>query len=79
MKLVDRYRCRHEGWSAKHFYAWYRRDGGERSYTWVKNQLQEAKLVPKASKRGAHRKRREPSPWPNGIHLAKKHLTFISL
>jgi len=40
MKLVDRYRSRHEGWSAKHFYAWYRRDGGERSYTWVKNRLQ---------------------------------------
>jgi transposase len=64
MKLVDRYRSRHEGWSAKHFYAWYRRDGGERSNTWVKNRLQEEKLVPKASKRGAHRKRRKCSPWP---------------
>lgn len=60
MRLVDRYRSRHEGWNAKHFYAWYKRDGGGRSYTWVKNRLQEAKLVPKAAKRGAHRKRREP-------------------
>jgi transposase len=64
MRLVDRYRSRHEGWNAKHFYAWYKRDGGVRSYTWVKNRLQEAKLVPKAAKRGAHRKRRERSPLP---------------
>jgi len=64
MRLVDRYRSRHEGWNVKHFYAWYKRDGGERSYTWVKNRLQEAKLVPKAAKRGVHRKRRERSPLP---------------
>jgi transposase len=64
MRLVDRYRSRHEGWNVKHFYAWYKRDGGGRSYTWVKNRLQEAKLVPKAAKRGAHRKRRERSPLP---------------
>jgi transposase len=64
MRLVDRYRSRHEGWNAKHFYAWYKRDGGGRSYTWVKNRLQEAKLLPKAAKRGAHRKRRERSPFP---------------
>lgn len=62
MRLVEQYRRRHDGWSAKHFYAWYRRDGGARSYTWVKNRLQEAQLVPKAEKRGAHRKRRERSP-----------------
>jgi transposase len=64
MRLVDRYRSRHEGWNVKHFYAWYKRDGGGRSYTWVKNRLQEAKLVPKAAKRGVHRKRRERSPLP---------------
>lgn len=64
LRLVDRYRSRHEGWSAKHFYAWYRRDGGERSYTWVKSKLQEAGAVSKAAKRGAHRKRRERSPLP---------------
>jgi transposase len=64
VRLVDCYRKRHDGWNAKHFYAWYKRDGGVRSYTWVKNRLQEAKLVPKAAKRGAHRKRRERSPLP---------------
>ena len=64
MKLVDCYRSRHEGWNVKHFYAWYKREGGGRSYTWVKNRLQRAKLVPKVAKRGAHRKRRERSALP---------------
>ena len=64
LRLVDRYRRRHDGWSVKHYYAWYRRDGGTRSYNWVKNTLQAAGAVKKAVKRGAHRKRREPAPWP---------------
>lgn len=64
LRVTDTYRQRHAGWSAKHFYAWYRRDGGSRSYTWVKSRLQEAELVPKAKARGAHRKRRDRSPWP---------------
>lgn len=64
MALVDRYRSRHRGWNVKHYYSWYRRDGGSRSYTWVKNRLQEAKVVERAPKRGAHRKRRERSPLP---------------
>jgi transposase len=64
MRLVEQYRRRHEGWSVKHFYAWYWRDGGTRSSTWVKNRLQECQVVPKAKKRGAHRKRRERSPLP---------------
>ena len=33
LRLVDRYRRRHDGWSVKHYYAWYRRDGGIRSYS----------------------------------------------
>ena len=64
LRVTETYRQRHEGWSAKHFYAWYRRDGGSRSYTWVKSRLQEADLVPKAKARGVHRKRRDRSPWP---------------
>lgn len=64
MTVQDSYRRRHLGWSAKHFYAWYRRDGGTRSYTWVKSRLQEAGLVAKAKGRGKHRKRRERAPWP---------------
>lgn len=64
MRLTQQYQSRHLGWNAKHFYAWYRKDGGGRSYTWVKNRLQEAGFVERAKKRGAHRKRRERSPWP---------------
>ncbi len=64
MALTERYRSRHSGWNVKHFYAWYRREGGGRSYSWVKNTLQGARLVTKAVKRGAHRQRRERAPWP---------------
>jgi transposase len=64
MALTERYRARHDGWTARHFHAWYRRTGGTRSYTWVKTRLQEARLVKKAPRRGVHRKRRERSPWP---------------
>ena len=64
LRLVDPYRRRHDGWSATHFYAWYRRDGGTRRYTWVKSRLQEAKAIPTAERKGTHRKRRERSPLP---------------
>ena len=64
MALSEQYRSRHSGWNVKHFHSWYRRSGGVRSYTWVKRRLQQAKLVPKADKRGAHRKRRERSALP---------------
>ena len=65
--LEDLYRSRYEGWNAKHFYSWYKRQGGTRSYTWVKTRLQEACLRPKAPKKGAHRKRRERSALPGMI------------
>jgi transposase len=64
MRVTEKYRRRHEGWNVKHFHAWYRRDGGRRSYTWVKNRLQEAGLVAKAKGRGKHRKKRQRAPWP---------------
>ncbi len=62
--VTERYRNWHSGWNVKHFHSWYKREGGTRGYTWVKKRLQEAKLVPKAEKRGAHRKRRERSALP---------------
>lgn len=64
MALTERYRTRHDGWTARHFHAWYQRSGGTRSYTWVKTRLQEAELVKKAPRRGVHRKRRERAPLP---------------
>jgi hypothetical protein len=58
LTLTERYRRRHRGWNVKHFYGGYRRDGGRRSYSGVKQTLQQAGLVQKATAKGAHRKRR---------------------
>lgn len=67
MALLDSYRSRHRGWNVKHFYSWYRRDKGQRSYTWVKNQLQAARFVVRTPKRGVHRKRRDRAAMPGMI------------
>ncbi|MBA3037296.1 MAG: ISNCY family transposase [Desulfobacterium sp.] len=64
MAVSEHYRTKHMGWNVKHFHSWYQRDGGQRSYTWVKNTLQSKGLVTKAPKRGVHRKRRERAPIP---------------
>ena len=64
MQLTEQYQSRYLGWNVKHFYTWYCKDGGSRSYTWVKSRLQEAGLIKRAKKRGAHRKRRERSALP---------------
>lgn len=62
MAMTERYKDRYSGWNVRHFHSFYRQEGGTRGYTWVKNQLQGAKLVSKAAKRGPHRKRRDPAP-----------------
>jgi len=62
--LIRQYEGRYRGWNVNHFHSWYQRDGGQRSYTWVKNTLQARGLVPKASRKGTHRSRRDPSPLP---------------
>jgi len=60
LALCDLYSERYSGWNVKHFYGFYLRlHGGGRSYTWVKNKLQEKGLVEKAKGRGKHRRRRE--------------------
>ncbi|TLN23358.1 ISNCY family transposase [bacterium] len=64
MQLVERYTSTHQGWNVKHFHSWYRRGGGTRSYTWVKNQLQAVNAVSRGKKRGIHRKKRDRSPLP---------------
>ena len=64
MNLADLYNHRYRGFTVKHFYSWYRRShSGMRSYTWVKNTLQTKGLVPKASGKGTHRKRRPRAPY----------------
>jgi len=64
MALGERYRVRYRGWNVQHFYSWYSREGGKRSYTWVKNTLQRQGLATKSKKKGSHRQRRERSPLP---------------
>ncbi len=64
MRLTEQYRSRYRGWNVKHFYSWYIRDGGKRSYTWVKDTLQKQGEVAKLKKKGVHRRRRERSPLP---------------
>ena len=65
MSLVDLYRREHIGWNVKHFHTWYAREhGGQRGYTWVKNQLQQAGAVIRAKARGKHRLRRDREPLP---------------
>ena len=59
MALQNKYKSEYRGWNVKHFHSFYRREGGRRSYTWVKNKLQEARLVNREKAQGAHRKRRE--------------------
>ncbi len=63
LALVEKYRSRHDGWNVKHFHSWYQREGGTRSYTWVKKTLQQGGAVKKAPAKGKHRKRRERAPW----------------
>ena len=62
--LDDLYSSRHQGWNASHFHDWYSIQGGTRSYTWVKNQLQQAKAIPRSKRKGVHRKHREASALP---------------
>lgn len=62
--LVNLYNSRYPGWNASHFHDWYVKLGGSRSYSWVKNELQRAKAIPKSKRKGVHRKRREASALP---------------
>jgi transposase len=64
MAVAERYGSRYRGWNVKHFYSWYQRDGGKRSYSWVKNSLQSKGLVLRLAKRGVHRTRRERAHLP---------------
>jgi hypothetical protein len=50
--VTERYRRRPLGWNVKHFYAGYRREGGGRRYSGVKNTLQRAGVVTKGECRG---------------------------
>lgn len=79
VSLTQRYEERHRGWNVKHFYSWYKRDGGVRSYSWVKKCLQEAGLVKTGKQKGVHRKKRERRPLPGMmIHQDASRHEWIS-
>jgi hypothetical protein len=61
--MLELYREAYRGWNVKHFHERLVRDYGFRwGYTWVKTQLHTAGLVERASKRGAHRRKRPRKP-----------------
>ena len=64
LAVTDRYQRQHVGWNVRHFHSWYRRDGGGRSYSWVKQRLQEAGLVAVGKAKGKHRRKRERKALP---------------
>ena len=61
--VLEEYRTRHVGWTVKHCHDHLcDHRGFTLSYTWTKTTLQRAGLVPKAPRRGAHRRRRPRKP-----------------
>jgi len=76
IRLQESYRSRFSGWNVKHFHSWYQREGGARSYTWVKNELQAAKLVKKAKGKGKHRRQRARAPMP-GMRIHQDGSTHL--
>lgn len=62
LRLVNQYRERYVGWTVKHFYSRYREQKQPRSYNFVRLALQQAGVVAKAKRRGAHRRKRERKP-----------------
>jgi transposase len=62
-RMLDLYRGVYRGWNVKHFHEHLARDHHFRwGYTFVKTQLHNAGLVERATKRGAHRRKRERKP-----------------
>lgn len=62
--LTKLYQGYYLGWNIKHFYSFYKsQHAGKRSYTWVKQTLQQKGVVLKSSKRGTHRKKRDRAPF----------------
>lgn len=60
LRLEALYKERYDSWNVKHFFERYEDEHkGQRSYTWVKNRLQERGLVKKGKRKGHHRKRRD--------------------
>jgi transposase len=55
MAMQEYYRQQSLGWNVRHFHDWYRHDGGQRSYSWVKKHLQATGRVDRHNRKGVHR------------------------
>jgi transposase len=64
MRLIALFETQYFDFTVKHFHEKLVAQGYARSYTWVKNTLQEAGVVKKAKKRGKHRRKRARRPLP---------------
>lgn len=64
MKVVSLFETQYYDFTAKHFHEKLPGHGISRSYTWTKKVLQDAGVVKKAPRRGAHRRRRARRPLP---------------
>lgn len=63
IEIITLFQTKYPNFTVAHFYDKYREQHqGQRSYTWVKKELQAAGLVQKAKKRGAHRRKRPRQP-----------------
>jgi len=58
------YRTKYAGFTAKHFHEHLANQGFRWGYTWTKSLLQRRGLLPRALRRGAHRRRRPRRPLP---------------
>ena len=65
LRMVTRYETCSTGWTVKHVHErWQTEHGGTRSSSWTKKTLQAAGPVTRATRRGAHRKKRPRTPVP---------------
>jgi len=64
MAVVSLFKTEYYDFTVKHFHEKLPGHGISRSYTWTKKVLQEAGVVKKAGRRGAHRRKRPRRPWP---------------
>lgn len=63
INMLTLFETRYSDFTVSHFYdKWRSEYNGNRSYTWVKKQLQKTGLVKKAKRRGAHHKKRPRRP-----------------
>jgi transposase len=64
MRVIALFETRYFDFTDKHFHEKLVQQGFRRSYSWVKNVLQEAGVVRRAKKRGQHRRKRPRRPLP---------------